>query len=157
MVHRLLAAALRLNPSLTQLPPELLSDSPQPGPQLDMASHHSSVSTADQTDDVSTAATQGNDTQVKSGSGLDDTGAAAFSGGDTNEALSSVSASATNGIGEQADSRAVPASEIQHKGRVAAVTAQHGLVDSDTVSAIATHCNQRKQAAKNVQVRGLLL
>ena len=38
VVHRLLAAALRLNPSLTQLPPELRDDHPQPGPQLDFPS-----------------------------------------------------------------------------------------------------------------------
>ncbi|KAL0046957.1 hypothetical protein WJX82_002966 [Trebouxia sp. C0006] len=33
----------------------------------------------------------------------------------------------------------------------------HGLVDGGTVSAIATHCNQRKQAAKNVQDGSLRL
>ena len=38
VVHRLLAAALRLNPSLTQLPPELRDDTPQPGPPLDCQS-----------------------------------------------------------------------------------------------------------------------
>lgn len=34
VVHRLLAAALRLNPALTQLPPELQDDQTQPGPPL---------------------------------------------------------------------------------------------------------------------------
>lgn len=38
VVHRLLAAALRLNPSLTQLPPQLWNDQPEPGPQLDFPS-----------------------------------------------------------------------------------------------------------------------
>ena len=101
MVHRLLAAALRLNPSLTQLPAELQDNQPQPGPPLE-----SSKSTP----------------EASSQSGAADSN----SGSDP------------------------------HRGRVAAVTAQHGLVDSQTVSTIATHCNQRKQAAKNVQVRQAL-
>ena len=38
VVHRLLAAALRLNPSLTKPPPELQEDSIQPAPPLDYQS-----------------------------------------------------------------------------------------------------------------------
>lgn len=105
LVHRLLDAALRLNPSLTQLPAELPGDQPQPGPPQDIESsaNQASASSAD----------------------------------------SGASAGA--------------ASEGGRQGRVAAVTAQSGLVDGSLVSAIATHCNQRKQAAKNVQVASVPL
>ncbi len=103
LVHRLLAAALRLNPSLTQLPAELQDDQPQPEPQLD-AQPRSNL--APESSSQSDAA--GADPEVESS---------------------------------------------RHQGRVAAVAAQHGLVEGSLVSAIATHCNQRKLAAKNVQVR----
>ncbi|DBA78387.1 TPA: hypothetical protein ACH3X2_007892 [Trebouxia sp. C0005] len=116
LVHRLLAAALRLNPSLTQLPADMPCDQPQPGPPLGDSSS-SEVVPASLAD--STVAADGE--AVRSGA----TDAAA--GGDG------------------------------RRGRTAAVTAQHGLVDGDMVSAIATHCNQRKQAAKNVQDGSLRL
>jgi hypothetical protein len=112
LVHRLLAAALRLNPSLTQLPADLPGDQPQPGPPLGGQSSSEVVPAS-----------------LAHSSAAADAEAAQAGGADA----------AAGGDG--------------HQGRTAAVTAQHGLVDGGTVSAIATHCNQRKQAAKNVQVR----
>ena len=53
--------------------------------------------------------------------------------------------------GDEARERQVAAQEVQ-KGRLAALTQQHGLVDGDMVSAIAAHCNERKLAAKTVSV-----
>ena len=50
-----------------------------------------------------------------------------------------------------AKERQAAAQEMQ-EGRLAALTQQHGLVDGDEVQAIATHCNERKLAAKTVSV-----
>ncbi len=114
LVHRLLAAALRLNPSLTQLPADVPCDQPQPGPPLGDSSS----------------------SEVAPASLAHSTVAANVEA----EAAQAGGPDATAGVDG-------------HQGRTAVVTAQHGLVDGGTVSAIATHCNQRKQAAKNVQVR----
>ncbi len=112
LVHRLLAAALRLNPSLTQLPIDTPCDQPQPGPPLGDSSSSEVV-----------------------------------------PASLAHSTVAADGEAAEAGATDATAGDGSHQGRTAAVTAQHGLVDGGTVSAIATHCNQRKQAAKNVQVR----
>lgn len=116
LVHRLLAAALRLNPSLTQLPADMPCDQPQPGPPP--------------ADTVSSEVVPANLAH---------------------------SAIAASGEAAQAGAPDDAAEDDGHRGRTAAVTAQHGLVDGGTVSAIATHCNQRKQAAKNVQDGSLRL
>lgn len=114
LVHRLLAAALRLNPSLTQLPADTPRDQPQSGPPLG-DSCASEVVPASLAPSTVAANVEAEAAQAGVADGT--------AGGDG------------------------------HQGRTAAVTAQHGLLDGGTVSAIATHCNQRKQAAKNVQVR----
>jgi len=141
LVHRLLAAALRLNPSLTQLPADEPCDQPQPGPPL---GNGSSSEVAPASLAHSTVAADGEAEAAQAGA------AEGTAGGDGQQAAVTAAADGEVALAGGADATAGGAG---HQGRTAAVTAQHGLVDGGTVSAIATHCNQRKQAAKNVQVR----
>ena len=144
LVHRLLAAALRLNPSLTHLPADMPCDQPQPGPPLDETSS-SEVEPASLAH--STVAADGEAGAAQAG------GAEGAAGGDGHQGRTAAAVTAADGEVSLAGLAEATAGDDGHQGRTAAVTAQHGLVDGGTVSAIATHCNQRKQAAKNVQVR----
>ena len=144
LVHRLLAAALRLNPSLNHLPADKPCDQPQPGPPLGDTSS-SEVEPASLAHSTVAADDEAETTQAG--------GADGTAGGDGHQGRTAAVTAAADGEVALAGVAEATAGGDRHQGRIAAVTAQHGLVDGGTVSAIAMHCNQRKQAAKNVQVR----
>ena len=158
LVHRLLAAALHLNPAIAQQAADAARQAAEAkAAELQQAADLREADKSQQADESQQAADSMQTAESQHAS--ESQQAAESQPSESDQTQDAQQRSPVTHQERESDAEAQ--ATTQQRGTASSIgsasTRGHVLMDGEELSAVAQHCNERKQAAKNVQVRSHLI